>query len=554
VECYMLNLNLDNLKRYKDIGVFLIKYGRSDLVSRLGIVDMPPTSESSNEGKLDLAKDLQNLGPTFVKLGQLLSAKSAFLPPEYEKELSKLQDKADTIPFEEIQKIIEEELGMSIKTAFQSFDEKPLAAASLGQVHKAVLHSGNVVVVKVQRPNVEKIIFQDLDLLEKIATYLDQHTDMGPRYNVMSIFKELRTNFVNELDYTKEANNLAIFKENLKEFQNILVPAPIPDYSNKKILTMEFISGMKITTLSPLVKMDMEGEKLIEELFRAYLKQVIIDGFFHMDPHPGNVYISDTNQLIIFDLGMVSRISPGLQNNLNYILLALSDGRGEDVARILVKIGKKIEDYDDYGLRQEITKIVSQHYDSSLKDIPMGKLLIEATIVAAKKGLVVPPELSTIGKMLLSLDEVSESLSPGFKPNEAIHRYTDELLRRNLGHMFSKGAVFQTLQEGIELCKSLPNRIMETVDWLSRNEMQLKLKIENEDRFLIGLEKIANRVTAGLIISALIVGAALLMRVETSFKLFGYPGLAIIFFLCASVGGLFLIINHLFDEKRKTRK
>ena len=551
----MLDLSLENLKRYKDIALFLIKYGRSDLVSQLGVDEpLPPTENVSKDEKLNLARDLQDLGPTFIKLGQILSTRLAVLPPEYEEELSKLQDNADEIPFEEIKNIVESELGVSIKTAFLTFDEKPLAAASIGQVHKATLHSGNVVVVKVQRPNIEKGIYQDLDLLEKIATYLDKNTDFGIRYNVMNIFRELKKNFLNELDYRKEANNLITFKENLKEFKDIIVPEPVPDYTRKKVLTMEFVSGRKITKLSPLVKMDIDGEKLLDELIRAYLKQIIVDGFFQMDPHPGNIYIADTNQLVIFDLGMVSRISPALQNNLNYILLALSDGRGEDVAKIMVKMGKKIEGFDFYALTEEISKIVTEHYDSNLEDVPMGKLLIQATFVAAEKGLVVPRELSTIGKMLLSLDDVSRSLSPFFKPNEAIKRYTGELLKNNLNRMLTTATLFQSLQEGVEFLKNLPNRLIEIVDWLARNEMQIKVKVENEDRFLIGLEKIANRVTAGLIIAALIIGASQLMRIDTPFKIFGYPGLAIIFFFCASIGGLILIFNHMFDEKRKSRK
>ena len=264
-----------NLKRYKDIAALIFKYGRSDLVKNARLDELE-ILEEAHEGNIrqaqDLTNDLEKLGPTFIKIGQLLSTRIELFPPECLTELERLQDKVEPFSYEEVERIVASELGMRISKAFETFDAEPIAAASLGQVHHATLRDGRVVAVKVQRPGVRSQILDDLSSLEKVAELIDQHTTVGARFSFCDMVDEFRKSLLQELDYRREARHLTLLKENLKEFQAIVVPSPVDDYSTSCVLTMEYIHGKKVTSLGPLARIDLNGEELADELFAAYLK------------------------------------------------------------------------------------------------------------------------------------------------------------------------------------------------------------------------------------------------------------------------------------------
>jgi predicted unusual protein kinase regulating ubiquinone biosynthesis (AarF/ABC1/UbiB family) len=288
----MVSLKPERLKRYKDVALLLVKYGRSDLVKQAGLadhVDLDEVSEETTPKAEELALDLEKLGPTFIKLGQLLSTRADLLPPAYLEALSRLQDQIEPFPYEEVDRIVSGELGVRISKAFGDFDPVPLAAASLAQVHRAHMRDGRAVVVKVQRPNIREQIVEDLEALGEMAQFLDSHTELGKRYDFANMQQGLRASLLRELDFKLEASNLVAFSENLREFERLVIPEPIEDFCTSRVLTMEYIAGKKITELSPLRLMEIDGAGLARELFRAYLKQILIDGFFHADPHPGNV-------------------------------------------------------------------------------------------------------------------------------------------------------------------------------------------------------------------------------------------------------------------------
>src|SRR5688500_2151041 len=281
----------------------LYKYGNNDVVKRAGLedalldedrVDQDQKRAMKGEAPTDpaaaeLADDLERLGPAYIKLGQLLSTRGDLLPPQYLDALARLQDKVGPFPFADVERIVQEELGIRLSKGFASFESTPLAAASLGQVHRAVLRDGRQVAVKVQRPEARTQVADDMDAFADIADFLDRRTDAGRRMSFSSVLEEFRRTILEELDYRREAQNLLTLKTNLARFERIFVPAPIDDYTSGRVLTMEYVAGQKITKLSPVVRVDIDGDALAEELFRAYLRQIIIDGFFHADPHPGNV-------------------------------------------------------------------------------------------------------------------------------------------------------------------------------------------------------------------------------------------------------------------------
>jgi ubiquinone biosynthesis protein len=549
-----ISLKPKHLKRYKDIALLLIKYGRSDVAKHAGLQDALDsdvlTQTATSEAKADeLAHDLEKMGPTFIKLGQLLSTRADFLPPAYIHALTRLQDKIDPVPLEQVEAIVSGELGVRISKAFSEFATKPLATASLGQVHRATMLDGRGVVVKVQRPGIREIIAEDMEVLEEIAGFLDNHTQWGKRYEFGKMLEELRRSLWRELDYRQEARNLSTLGANLLEFPGIVVPTPIEDFTTSRVLTMEYIRGKKITELSPLARLDFKGADLAEELFHAYLKQILVDGFFHADPHPGNVLLTDDHRIALLDLGMVGHITPQLQENLLQLLLAVSDGRGDDVAAIAIKISELKEGFSEQTFRQRVASLVSEHQGTQMGRIQVGRVVLDITQIAGDNGLRAPAELTLLSKTLLNLDLVGQTLDPKFNPNASIRRNAEKLLQQRVWKAFSPANLFGGLLEMKDLLARLPSRLNRILDAVAHNELKVKVETIDEDVIIEGLQKIANRITLGLVLAALIVGAALLMRVETPFRIFGYPGFAILCFLGVGGGGLFLIIRILMHDR-----
>ena len=548
-----ISLKPQHLNRYRQIAWLFVKYGRSDLVKETGLEETLEAEQRVSPKEAakasELADDLEKLGPTFVKLGQLLSTRVELMPRAYLEALTRLQDKVEPFSFDEVEKIVASELGVRMSKAFSDFEVTPMAAASLGQVHRARLRDGRQVAVKVQRPGIRDAMLEDLDALDEIAEFLDKHTEAGKRYEFCQMLSEFRKSLLRELDYRQESSNLSTIGQHLKEFEHIVVPEPIADYSTSRVLTMQYVHGKKITELSPLARMDFDGAALAEELFRAYLKQILVDGFFHADPHPGNVFLTDNYQIALIDLGMVGRVMPGLQEQLLQLLLAISEGRGDDAADIAIRVGERKEDFAEKEFKQRIGEIVAKQQGVTVEQMQVGRLVLEVTQVAGENGVRVPPELTMLGKTLLNLDQVGRAIEPDFDPNASIRRNAAQIMQQRLMKSLSPGNLFSGVLELKDLVQRLPSRVNKILDAIANNELKVSVDAIDEKTLVVGFQKVANRITVGLIIAALIVGAAMLMQVETSFRIWGYPGLAIVLFLAAAAGGVALLINILFYDK-----
>ena len=553
-----ISLKPEYLKRYKDITWLFMKYGRSDLVRQAGLENA--LDEESDVVQVaapeaeELSKDLEKMGPTFVKLAQLLSTRADLLPAAYLEALSRLQDDVAPFSFGEVEQIVTDELKVRISKAFAEFEAEPLAAASLGQVHRARMRDGREVVVKVQRPGVREVVVKDLEILLELAQFMDNHTEMGKRYEFGAILMELRKSLLRELDYRQEARHLVTIAHNLREFERLVLPAPVDDYSTSRVLTMDFVPGQKITSLSPLARMDLDGYALAEHFFSAYLKQMLVDGLFHADPHPGNVFLTDDDRIALLDLGMVGRLTPRFQENLLQLLLAISEGRADEVADLTIKAGEPKDSFEAKKFNQQIKDLVSQHHGASLENINSGRIVLEITRISGECGFRLPVEFTMIAKTLLNLDQVVHTLDPTFDPNASIRQNATELLRERMMQSLSPGNLFSTLLETKGFVEKLPGRVNRLFDAIANNEMQIKVDAIDEVRLMEGLQKIANRITMGLVLAALIVGAALLMRVETSFQILGYPGIAMIFFFIAAAAGMFLVFHIFFNDVKKEKK
>jgi predicted unusual protein kinase regulating ubiquinone biosynthesis (AarF/ABC1/UbiB family) len=539
-----LSLQPKHLQLYKDVLILLAKYGHGDLVKDAPIIDDPldygPPPPVPAEAK-ELAADLEKLGPTFIKLGQLISTRADFVPPAYMDALSRLQDSVEPFSFDDVEAIVSVEIGARLSKAFSEFESTPMAAASLGQVHRAALRDGRPVAVKVQRPQIRERVAEDLEAMHEVAQILDAHTDAGRRYGFTRMVEELRKSLIRELDYRLEAGNLRLLGEKLAAFSQIIVPQPVDDYSTGRVLTMDYVAGKKITKLGPLAKLDIDGDALAKELFRAYLQQILVDGFFHADPHPGNVFLTDDGRIALLDLGMTARIDGTLQEQLLKLLLAIAEGQSDRAADIAIRIGEAKEDFDELQFRRRMAELVAEQQNATVGDRQVGREVIEIKIIAADTGIRVPPQLTMLGKTLLNLDLVGRTLAPEFDPNESIRRNAAEIFHRRTMKSFNSSTLFTALLETRELVEKLPTRLNQFLELLATNKVRLNVEAIDEDMLMAGLQKIANRITLGLILAALIVGAAMLMRVETTFRIFGYPGFAILFFLVASAGAFALI-------------
>jgi ubiquinone biosynthesis protein len=559
-----MKLSASHLKRYRQIASLLWKYGRSDLAQQMSAeegfgVDVlldadgqptkdntPPTSAASPE---HLANDLEAMGPTYVKLGQVLAGRPDLLPDAYLKALARLQDKVKPFSYDEVEETVMAELGARISKAFLRFEIEPLAAASLGQVHRAALRDGRAVVVKVQRPHIHRQIAEDFEVLEQIAAFLDAHTALGRRHRFRVILQEFRLSIQQELNYEREAHNLIALGKNLKEFKLIQVPQPVTDYSTRSVLTMEEVQGQKITALGPIALLDLKGTPLAEELFKAYLQQVLVDGLFHADPHPGNVFITNDGRIALIDLGMVGHTAPAMQESL----LAISEGNGEAVAEIAIRISEKLEEFAAPEFRRRITQLVALRRDQGLEQLNVGRSLLEVSGIAHENGLIVPSELVLLGKTMLQLDEVGRILDPEFDTNASIRRNVAALMTRRMSKDLTQGNLYSSLLEMKDFTAGLPSRLNRIMDMATNAELEVKVKSTDAKMVVDAMEKIANRIALGIVLAGMIIGASLMMRVPNSFQLFGYPGLAILCFIAAAAAGFWLVIG-IFVADYKSRK
>ncbi len=555
-----------HLPRYTDIARLLFKHrgavaaGRDQLgdggvdrdldgIGPAADIDGPTPDDAA-----ELAADLEAMGPTFVKFGQLLSTRADVLPPVYIDALKRLQDHVEPIDFADVQRVVADELGVRISKAFSEFRERPVAAASLGQVHRAALRDGRPVAVKVQRPDIRGRIVEDMEVLDELATFADEHTEIGHRYGFAAMVEEFRAALMAELDYRAEARNLTVIGENLARYDRIVVPRPVPDYTTSQVLTMDWVPGRTLGSLGPLARLDLDGHDLADDLLRAYLDQILVDGIFHADPHPGNVLLTEDGRIALIDMGMIARVASDGQDALIKLLLALSSGRGAVAADIIADLGEKLPGFQRDAFRRRVEDLVSRNRTLAIGDVQAGTVLGEVLQAAGELGVRPPSELTMIGKTLLNLDEVTRVLDPAFEPNPAIERHSQELMRRKMLQSASPANVMASAMEVKEFAERLPGRINKVMDALAEGQLTLNVQGIDEEELMRGVQKLANRVAVGVVVAALVIGAALIMPINVRPKLFGYPAIALVLFLLAATAAGWLIISIAVSDLPQSRR
>lgn len=542
------------IARTTQIVRFLLKYRSAGVFTGFDAEALSPHDEPlPTEGRPEeFVADLEALGPTFVKIGQALSTRPDMVPPQYIAALERMQDAVAPVAFEDIREVVESELGLRLNKAFASFDETPLGGASLAQVHRATLRDGRPVAVKVQRPGILDQLYSDLDSLNAVATRIDKATDIGRRVHFADWVHEFRKTLIAELDYRVEGENLERFGERFQPYPQLCVPQPVWDYTRKRVLTMELVTGTKVTEITGLRRLDGDLEGLAAALMRGYLDQVLVHGQIHADPHPGNLLLTRDGRLALFDLGMVAHVPPRQRDRLFQLLFAAVDGRGEDVVREAIAMGTRLEDFEEERYKREVGQIVAKFaaHRSGAQGLSEGRLVLELTRLGTACGLRTPSEMSLLGKTLLNLEIVCDSLAPGLDVKAVIEGHLDHVMRDRMRQSMSPARLAGELMDLQALTREAPRKISDVLGLLAENRMQVRITGLEESRLIENLQKIANRITAGLVTASLIVASALLMRVETGVRLFGYPAIAMVMFLIGSGLGLTIVFNSLMRDRK----
>jgi predicted unusual protein kinase regulating ubiquinone biosynthesis (AarF/ABC1/UbiB family) len=547
-----MNDTSSGLARTARILRFFLKYRSAGVFRGLDFGHVSERMVGTVTGKPEeFVAELEALGPTFIKFGQALSTtRPDMLPPPYLAALERTQDHVAPLPVASIRGVIESELGAKTSHLFATFDEQPLGSASLAQVHAATLRDGRRVAVKVQRPGIIEVIHADLDALASIAARADASTKIGRRVHVADWVHEFRKALLSELDFCGEAENLERFRAHFREYPELFVPAPLWDFTTRRVLTMELVTGHKVTDLSGPFRTEHNMRSLAGTLLRGYLDQVLLHGDIHADPHPGNLLVMDDGRLALFDLGMVVHVPPRQRDRLFRLLLASIDGRGEDAARESIAMGTRLEDFEEERYLREVGQLVARYAAHASQSGGEGRLLFEIVRIGTACGLRTPSELSLLGKTLSHLETVCRALDPALEVKRVVERHLDTVMGERLRRSLAPHRVASEMMDLQALAREAPRKLSDTLSLLADNRLQIRVTGLEESRLMENLQKIANRITTGVITAALIIAAAMIMRIETKVRLFGYPALALVLFVLAAALGVSIVFSALMRDRR----
>ena len=454
-----------------------------------------------------LASALEELGPCFIKLGQLLSTRPDVLPANYIDALSRLQNTVTPVPSDKIVAIIESELGAPLADLFASFDCEPLATASMAQVHRAVLHDGSEVAVKVQRPGVRQRIEIDIEILHEVANFATRFTNFGKRYGFLQIVRELERSLSQELDFRQEADNTRLIGKQIAEFKLLTTPAVYSDYTSRRVLTLSFVHGRNLAEVSREELNELDSRAIAKELLSAYLKQMVIDGVFHCDPHPGNIFLADDGRLALMDFGMVGRFDAGQKDKIILLLLAFSERLGERVADTYLEMIEIPRDVDRRAFTQDVSALVSRYHDMSGGRMAIGTALLDLTKLAQSHSTPVPTAMTLLGKAMLNLDGTIRVLSPELDPVQLIRDYMLKVMEKRVIGQISPGRVFAWVIDMKRLFENTPRRTDMILDKLANDQLTLRLEVDHLDEAVKSMNRAANRLSLSIIVASLIIGS-----------------------------------------------
>jgi ubiquinone biosynthesis protein len=553
---FSFNRNLRTIRRYRTILGVLIKYGFGQFVEQLNINYYLEVGKRlvtrraeqdlqrlSQQQRLRMA--MEELGPTFVKLGQLLSTRPDVLPRPYIDEFSKLQDEVPALPVEEIKRQFLRQFGRPVEEVCLEFTDEPIAAASIAQVHRGRLQGGEEVVFKVRRPGISRMVETDIDIMMGLAHLIDQHVAAVAIYDPVGLVKEFRRTIRREMDFNREGHTIERFAANFAGDPTVYVPKVYWEHSGETVLTLEYVPGIKITEFQELTSRGFDLKELARRGAKAFLKQVLDHGVFHGDPHPGNIFVLPDHVICMLDYGMVGRLSPELKLQLLDLLEALLH---RDVERIIAQLlysGELTDESDLKSLRRDLHEFIEDYYDILLQDLRVGRLLTDFIEILTQHHIRFPADFMLLAKALIAMEGLGRQLDPEFNMIDYMRPYIEQLVRER----FSPGSITREVMRVAHsygsLARNLPRDIKEFVNRLNRNQFKIDLEHRGLERLVTDLDRSSNRISFAVVIGALIVGSSLIMQTNKGPLVFGFPILGFLGYSIAGFLGLWLAIGIL---------
>ncbi len=544
------------LGRYRQVIFVLAKFGFDDIVERIGpdiitrkIIRRRGRKKAEQPTAERVRLALTELGPTFVKFGQLLSTRPDIVPEDYIRELEKLQDKVEPFSIEEVKEIFLDELGKEPESLYTRFEETPIASGSIAQVHRATLPDGTLVAVKVQRPKIRRVIETDLDILQELAAMFERHIPEARWYRPRALVDQFSSTIRRELDFIAEGHAAERFRVNFENIETFFIPAVYWDYTSEKILTVDYIDGVKITDVKEIEKRGYDKKKIASNGARAILKEVFEDRFFHGDPHPGNFFVIENSVIAAVDFGIVGRLDEETAEYLSMLLYAVIN-RDVDKAIQVFKMLNVLEDDTDINLLKfDLMEFVDRYYGLPLDKIDAEKVIGDMLRVFRRHRIILPVNLALMGRMLLVSAGVGQMLDPKFDMVAEAKPYVESFMYKRFDPRRQARELVNLFDRFRMMVKKLPQDLEDIVQKLKQGKMLVQLHHEGLEKFILEMDRASNRLTFGLIIAALIVGSSLVMQLERGPMLFGFSVFGILGYLFAAVLGLWLVIAILRSGK-----
>ncbi len=521
----MLGKRIRHISRYREIATILVKYGFGFVVEEMGLLQLlsvpkrvfiPKKGTDTLSMGQRIRQALEELGPTFVKLGQLASTRADIIPESVIRELEKLQDQVKPFSETEVLEIIEAELGGPYDEIFAEFVKEPLAAASIGQVHKAILQSGESVVVKVQRPNIAEVVETDLEIILDLIVLAEHRLKLEQKYQLQDLFDEFARALRSEMDYLIEGRNTEKIAKQFVNNPKIHVPKIFWEYSTKKILTMEFIEGIKLNQYEELKATGRDCQELVEEMVKAFFQQILVEGFFHGDPHPGNIIIMPGDVVAFIDFGMVGRLTPEMKDVLASFLLALTEHEAEGMLEAIMKMGVLPDDVNMSLLRREIDELSEKYLDIPLSRVHLGDAVNDVFKVCYRHKIRIPSDLTLLGKVLLVLEGTVERLAPELSIIDIAKPFGYQIIKDRYRFSSIREKLWKRAAEWGDFFVFLPNQLKVLLRLIEQGRLRAELGMTDINIVLRKLDRIGNQISFSIVIlsfsiimSGLIVSSAL---------------------------------------------
>jgi len=546
-----VNRNIRSIRRYLNIVRVLSRYGFDQVLEMMGLADAVARSRRLfRHSQPDIARltaaermrlVLEELGPTFVKLGQILSTRSDVIPNAFVREFEKLQDNVPSFSFEEVLNQITEGLGAPVEQFFAEIDPVPLAAASIAQVHRARLLTGEEVVIKVRRPGIVDVVESDISALLALAGLAERHVPGSELYDPVGIVREFARTIRREMDFTREGHTIEKFRDNFIKTPWMYFPRVYWEQSSRAILTMEYIAGVKVSDHGKLFELGLDPVMIARRGADSFLEMVLNHGFFHGDVHPGNVLILPGNVICLLDYGIVGRLDDDLKRFLTDILTAIVNRDMDEIVSLLLFAGDISDTMDIRALKRDLFNFIDGYYEIPLKDIQVGLMLLEFIEIITLYSIRIPPDLMMLVKSLVLVEGMGRMLDPAFDMVEHLRPFIAKAIRQKYSPLRISRDANQILSSYLNLARYIPRDLKEIINRINRNKFKIDLEHRGLDKFTADFDRSINRLSTSMILAAMIIGSSIVIQTDKGPKFMDFPVLAFVGYIVAGLVGLWLV-------------